>query len=245
MENLKWEDYQYQKSRYDKDRSDRDRHEKDRSKNKPDKEKSEKDKSEKVDKPEEPKVEKEETEKEDKPKEEKMEEDKPKGEEKEKEKMEPVNCMRVGWSVLSSSLQLGEGNHSYAYDSDGLKASNSEFTDYGMKFTANDVIGTFLNLESDPVTITYTVNGEVQDVAFSLTKSELPEDFVLFPHLLSRNTKFEVNFGQNDEPWFQPPEDLTDYNLIKNVEDKVPGVPRPEKREDCQVNFKILLSLCL
>lgn len=92
-------------------------------------------------------------------------------------------------------------------------------------------------MESNPVTITYTINGELQDVAFSLDKSELPEDVTLFPHILTRNTKFEINFGQNEEPWFPTPEDLSDYTLIKNVEDKVTGYTRPEKREDCEVIY--------
>lgn len=87
-------------------------------------------------------------------KEDEKEEDKK--EPKEEKDKEAINCLRIGWSLLDSSLQLGEAPVSYAYDSDGLKAVNSEFTEYGRKFTAEDVVGTFL------------VSGDINNSLYSL-----------------------------------------------------------------------------
>lgn len=107
--------------------------------------------------------------------------------------------IRCGWSTKSSVLQLGEAPLSFAYGGVGKKVLNSEFTDYGRKFGARgDVIGVYLDLDSTPCQIEYTVNGESQGVAFEFERSELGEE-ALFPHILSRNMAFRVNFGQLDK----------------------------------------------
>lgn len=90
-------------------------------------------------------------------------------------------------------------------------------------------------MTSDPVLIKYTINGELQDFEISIPREELPEETALFPHILTRNVKFEVNFGQQEDAWFAAPEEFSDFTFIKNVETKVEGVKRAEKREDCQV----------
>lgn len=78
-------------------------------------------------------------------KEEKAEEEKP--EEmivEEPQKPEPIHSLRVGWSALSASLQLGEAPLSYGFDSDSCKVLNSTFTDVESKLSVGDVIGCFL-----------------------------------------------------------------------------------------------------
>lgn len=79
------------------------------------------------------------------------------------------------------------------------------------------------------------MNGELQSTAFTVPRAELPEDSALFPHILTRNVKFTVNFGQLDEPWFKPPAELEEYTLLKDVTEKIQGRSRPEKREECEV----------
>lgn len=107
--------------------------------------------------------------------------------------------IRCGWSTKSSVLQLGEAPLSFAYGGVGKKVLNSEFTDYGRKFgSRGDVIGVYLDLDSTPCQIEYTLNGESQGVAFEFERSELGEE-ALFPHILSRNMAFRVNFGQLDK----------------------------------------------
>lgn len=206
-------------------------------------------KTEETNKPEE-KMETEETKAEEKP-EEKTEttdeaKEEPKTEEtkeekpaEEPEKQGPIHSLRVGWSTLAANLQLGEDQQSYGFDSDGYKVLNSTFHDLESKFTVGDVIGCFLDLTSDPVQIKYTINGVVQDFNIEIPREELPEETALFPHVLTRNVKFEINFGKLENPLFAAPEELSDFVLIQNVENKVDGLRRPDKREDCKVIMMI------
>ena len=103
--------------------------------------------------------------------------------------------LRVGWSSDDSGLMLGEGEKSWCYSSaEGKIASNKVFDKYGEKFTKYDVIGAFIDFEGDEISMTFTKNGEDQGDAFQIPKDELG-DSALFPHIMSRNVKFEVNFG--------------------------------------------------
>jgi len=51
------------------------------------------------------------------------------------------------------------------------------------------------DFESDPISITYSKNGEDLGVCFEIEAATL-EEKALFPHVLSKNCEFEVNFGQ-------------------------------------------------
>merc|ERR1712168_435248 len=137
----------------------------------------------------------------------------------------PVNAVRIGWSSEFSNLMLGESSLSYGFESTGKVCASSSFFEYGSSFAEGDVIGTFLDLESEPKTLRYTKNGEDLGVAMSLTVNlnEKP----LFPHVYLRNMKVEMNFGGNAEPWFQP---LEGYKFllsadVENVADRVGKVP--------------------
>lgn len=50
--------------------------------------------------------------------------------------------------------------------------------------------------ESDPPTISYSKNGEDLGVCFEIDREEIGEA-PLFAHILTKNTEFECNFGQN------------------------------------------------
>lgn len=52
--------------------------------------------------------------------------------------------VRLGWSTLKSSLQLGEDVKSYGFDSTGKKATDKKFVAYGKTFAEGDVVGTYL-----------------------------------------------------------------------------------------------------
>lgn len=73
----------------------------------------------------------------------------------------------------------------------------------------------------------------MQGLAYTITHSEL-QDKALFPHILSKNTKFKCNFG-NEDSWFSPPDG---YTFVAHVaaDQRVSGPKRPEKREDCEVH---------
>lgn len=91
-------------------------------------------------------------------------------------------------------------------------------------------------MDATPHTISYTLNGEELGTAFTIQPDEL-NDHALFPHILSKNQAFHVNFGEQ-EPWGTP---LPDYTYVGKVavEDRVAGPKRPEKREDCEVIMMI------
>ncbi|XP_025830505.1 heterogeneous nuclear ribonucleoprotein U-like protein 2 isoform X2 [Agrilus planipennis] len=164
---------------------------------------------------------------------------KEKAEDKEEDEViEPLvtHLIRVGWSVADTGLQLGENKNSFAYESSGKFVVGGKFTDFGTQAAVGDVIGAYIDITTESVTFSFTVNGQLQPTTETISRSELPEEnFALFPHVLSKNYTFEINLGTNEEPWYPNPSELEDYKFIHEVEDKVSGPVRPEKREECEV----------
>lgn len=126
---------------------------------------------------------------------------------------------RVGFSMPSSSLLLGESENSFAYCESGRKATNGEFSEFAKPYQLDDVIGCYLDLESTPCTIKYTLNGEDLGVAFEFDKTILGEDQALFPHVLTKGYEFEINLADND-------------NLLVNKERKVRKRRKEKKVEE-------------
>jgi len=152
------------------------------------------------------------------------------------------HAVRIGWSGESSGLQLGEASLSYGYESSGKVCASSSFFDYGEAFEEGDVIGTYLDLESDPKTLKYTKNGK--DLGLAMSLSVKLDEKVLFPHVFIHNMKVELNFGGRDEPWFEP---LEGYSLMQNAEeDKLSAVKleAPKEKEDCEVILMVGLPYC-
>lgn len=145
---------------------------------------------------------------------------------------DPKNVVRVGWSTDSANLQLGEDKLSYGYDSSGKKVTDSEFAEYGQTFGAEDVIGCYLDLESEPKTISFSKNGEDLGVAYELTDSL--EEKALYPHVLIKNAEFSVNFGSQEEPWFPAKEG---YTFMQSVGEEllVHGTRGPTTKKECEV----------
>lgn len=88
-------------------------------------------------------------------------------------------------------------------------------------------------MDSEPKVLTFSVNGEPQGVAYEVS-SEALEGKALFPHILSKNVKFSVNFsGEPAHPLMEG------FSLAGSIpaEDRVAGPKRPEKKEDCEVNI--------
>lgn len=107
--------------------------------------------------------------------------------------------LRVGWSTNDSSLMLGESDQSWCYSSaEGKMAHGSKFEEYGEKFTKGDVIGAFLEIGNEEVSMTFSKNGEDQGDAYQIPVAEWNKK-PLFPHILTRNVKFQVNFGVEKE----------------------------------------------
>jgi heterogeneous nuclear ribonucleoprotein U-like protein 1 len=84
-------------------------------------------------------------------------------------------------------------------------------------------------MSGETVTMSYSLDGEDLGVAFTVPKAELKGE-PLFPHILTKNSSFSCNFGQ-DAPWF-PPSDNS-FSLID--QDLVQGHKRPASKEECEV----------
>jgi heterogeneous nuclear ribonucleoprotein U-like protein 1 len=147
----------------------------------------------------------------------------------------PTHLFRVGWSLLDTGLQLGEDKYSYGYESSGRFVINKQFQNYGIQFGVGDVVASFLNITESGISISYSVNGVSQSEAVSIPLTDVPENFALFPHVLSRNCAFQLNLGSQEESWFAKPEEFNDYEFLDKVESKIAGPARPENRNDCEV----------
>uniref|UniRef100_A0A1B0CS09 Uncharacterized protein n=1 Tax=Lutzomyia longipalpis TaxID=7200 RepID=A0A1B0CS09_LUTLO len=121
--------------------------------------------------------------------------------------------LRCGWSTLKTDLHLGQTENSFAYDAEGRKVHAGTEEDFGVKFTVGDVIGVYLDMESESCKIQFTVNGEDQGVAFEFEKEKLAGE-ALFPHISTKNITFKVNFGQLENTL------LSDYVPRKRHQEK-------------------------
>lgn len=126
---------------------------------------------------------------------------------------------RVGFSMPSSNLLLGESENSFAYCESGKKATNGEFNEFAKPFQLDDVVCCYLDLDSTPCTIKYTLNGEDLGVAFEFEKSVVGEEHALYPHVLTKGYEYQVNFADND-------------NLLVNMERKIRKKRKAKKIEE-------------
>jgi len=155
-----------------------------------------------------------------------------------------IHELRVGWSTNDTSLQLGEADNSFAYAGNGMAATGNSFDEYAETFAKGDVVGAYVDLSADPVNFHFTKNGEDQGVAFSIPKSQLG-DQALFPHISSRNVKFEANFGKNKAGEAREPAHaaMEGYTWVADSEG-VKNTPRIEKRDECEMVMLIGLPGC-
>uniref|UniRef100_A0A2C9KQK5 SAP domain-containing protein n=1 Tax=Biomphalaria glabrata TaxID=6526 RepID=A0A2C9KQK5_BIOGL len=143
------------------------------------------------------------------------------------------HILRLGWSVNTTSLDLGEQELSYGYDGTGKSCTGNTFSDYGQSFGPGDVITAYLDLESDPVIISYAKNGEDLGTCFEIPKEQLGEN-ALFPHALTKNTEFECNFGAREGPYFPLKDDFKFLEDVPEAE-RIRGHKPPTTKEECEV----------
>lgn len=146
------------------------------------------------------------------------------------------HVLRLGFSVDSTSMQLGEEPLSYGYGGTGKASTNCRFKDYGQPFVEGDVVSGYVDMTGHKITISFAKNGQYMGVAYIIDRSEL-KDEALFPHILTKNIAFEVNFGQRDEPFFKNPIELQTYEFLNNVpvEKRVRGSLPPPSKADCEM----------
>ena len=144
------------------------------------------------------------------------------------------HAVRIGWSIAEASMQLGEDPFSYGFGGTGKTSQNSKFSDYGTSFSTGDVVGCFLDLTADPITVSYTVNSCQYGVAFQIDPRAL-DNRPLFPHILTKNQKFTVNFGQMPQPLSNLLPDFVPIGQLGLDDGLVRGPVAPESRQECQV----------
>ncbi|XP_046400742.1 heterogeneous nuclear ribonucleoprotein U-like protein 1 isoform X2 [Ischnura elegans] len=169
------------------------------------------------------------------------------------------NVLRIGWSTMENSMQLGEEPLSYGYGGTGKASTNCSFKDYGRPYDVGDVMTCYLDMDSNPARISFSINGVWQGYAYDVPKEKL-EGKALFPHILSKNCAFECFFGsgpaikQEDvkpaetkpQPWVGPDAERSTYVPIGQADPslRVRGPKRPEKREDCEAIMMVGLPAC-
>lgn len=97
----------------------------------------------------------------------------------------------------------------------------------------------FQDFSDSGASISYAVNEEFLGEAFSITEDDL-KGKALAPHILTKNVRFEVNFGQT-EPFVPVREGYTFIGQVP-IEETIAGPRRPEKRADCEVITFLLLK---
>ncbi|KAF2356981.1 SAP domain [Trinorchestia longiramus] len=140
--------------------------------------------------------------------------------------------VRLGWSVDDSTFTLGEEPNSWGYGGTGKASTDLKFKDYGCSFKVGDVVGAYLDLDAQPMVMSFTVNGVHQGIAYEINKEDL-DGQALFPHILTKNIEFKVNFG-TEEPAYEPLEGYTMAGLVP-LSDRIQGSQGPASRSECEV----------
>ncbi|XP_066970858.1 uncharacterized protein [Macrobrachium rosenbergii] len=143
--------------------------------------------------------------------------------------------LRCGWSIGDAEMTLGEEPFSYGYGGTAEASTNLKFKDYGQPLKKGDVIGCFLDMDSRPITMSFSVNGRNFGKCYEVFHRSL-RGKALFPHILTKNCAFKVNFG-SEYPWFQP---MARYTFVGQIplEERVLGSQEPQTRQDSEEEIK-------
>ncbi|KAL3146007.1 hypothetical protein ABBQ38_015364 [Trebouxia sp. C0009 RCD-2024] len=98
----------------------------------------------------------------------------------------------------TATAQLGSGS-SWAYSSLGQKRTAAKAEPFGVPFAAGDSIGCFLDIDSDPCTMSFSHNGSWLGQAHNIPKPDQREGG-LYPHVLLKGFGARIQFTQGT-PW--------------------------------------------
>ncbi|XP_067220615.1 heterogeneous nuclear ribonucleoprotein U-like protein 2 [Chanodichthys erythropterus] len=144
-----------------------------------------------------------------------------------------LHMLRVGWSVDSTSLQLGEVELSYGFDGRGRIVTGGKEEAFGEPFTEGDVIGCYAFIsETGEATLSFHKNGRSLGVAFRLTSSALRGQ-ALYPHVLCKNCSVSVNLDP-DTPWHPFPAGFCTLAVLPPGQRSRASLPTASKSE-CEV----------
>ncbi|XP_037117005.1 heterogeneous nuclear ribonucleoprotein U-like protein 2 isoform X1 [Syngnathus acus] len=122
--------------------------------------------------------------------------------------------MRIGWSLIQTSLLLGEEAFSFAYDGRAKKVTCGREEEFGEPFCEGDIIGCYASFSTDGgVQLSFHKNGRFLGVAFSLDASELGGR-ALFPHVLCKSCAVHLLLDPTAPPWYPVPPGFTPLAAI-------------------------------
>ena len=102
--------------------------------------------------------------------------------------------VRVGWSTIQCSLELGTDSDSYGYGGTGMKVTGRKYDEYNGRtsFSKGDVVGCCLDLIGGEVS--FSKNGNPLGKAFDVVKV----GSIYFPTICVKNAECQMNFGGSD-----------------------------------------------
>ena len=117
----------------------------------------------------------------------------------------------IGVSVRATAVsQLGCGS-SWAYASAGQKWTASKAESFGPTYAAGDRIGCFLDMDSEPCTVSFSHNEQWLGHAYELQQPDQSSK-ALYPHILLKSLEVQLDFNGNGlvagERW---PSEAADY----------------------------------
>ncbi|XP_048087102.1 heterogeneous nuclear ribonucleoprotein U-like protein 1 [Alosa alosa] len=144
------------------------------------------------------------------------------------------HVLRVGWSTDNPSLQLGETELSYAFDSRGRKVTQGREIDFGETFSEGDIISCYAWIsDTEESELSFYKNGLSLGVAFRLEPSQL-KGHTLYPHVLCKNCSVSLNLDPVGAPWYCGPVGFTPLPALQHHERTRAPQP-PASREECEV----------
>lgn len=84
----------------------------------------------------------------------------------------------------------GEDPHSYGYGGTGKYSVNLKFSNYGERFGVNDIIGSMVDMDTQPPTISFSKNGTWLGAKAMKGLTPGKPEMALFPSIVSKNIRY-------------------------------------------------------
>ncbi|XP_028822336.1 heterogeneous nuclear ribonucleoprotein U-like protein 2 [Denticeps clupeoides] len=144
------------------------------------------------------------------------------------------HVLRLGWSVDGSTLQLGEADLSFGFDSRGWKVTGGGEEEFGEPFSEGDVIGCYAFISDfKEAELSFYKNGHFLGVAFRVDPTTLAGQ-ALYPHVLCKNCSVTFNLNPTDQPWHPVPTGYTPLHVL-HAELRIRAPRELALQENCEV----------
>ncbi|KAI4872757.1 hypothetical protein NFI96_026997 [Prochilodus magdalenae] len=144
------------------------------------------------------------------------------------------HVLRVGWSVDSASLQLGEEELSFGFDGAGRAVTGGKAKEFGEPFSEGDVIGCYAVIsQGGEAELSFHKNGHSLGVAFCISSSTLAGR-ALYPHILCKNCSVSLNLDRQGTAWYPAPPGFYPLHTLPSAQWTRASLPPPHRKE-CEV----------